>query len=64
MQCVVDWGGGGMRFVKNDKLRVRAKCQPPCKFIAYLAKMSREMTYQFKTLNLEHTCIRIYKNPR
>ena len=53
-----------MRFVKNDKLRVRAKCQPPCKFIAYLAKMSREMTYQFKTLNLEHTCIRIYKNPR
>ena len=26
--------------------------------------MSREMTYQFKTLNLEHTCTRGYKNPR
>nr|POE65458.1 hypothetical protein CFP56_49537 [Quercus suber] len=26
--------------------------------------MSREMTYQLKTLNLEHTCTRSYKNPR
>ena len=57
-------GRWGVRFVKNDKLRVRAKCQHPCKFTAYLAKMSREMTYQLKTLNLEHTCIRSYKNPR
>nr|POE55880.1 hypothetical protein CFP56_66001 [Quercus suber] len=30
-------GGWGVKFVKNDKVRVRAKCQPPCKFIAYLA---------------------------
>ena len=27
-------GGWGMKFVKNDKLRVRAKCQPPYKFTA------------------------------
>ncbi|XP_030939765.1 uncharacterized protein LOC115964636 [Quercus lobata] len=26
--------------------------------------MSREMTYQLKTLNLEHTCTKSYKNPR
>ena len=57
-------GGWGVRFVKNDKLRVRTKCQLPCKFIAYLAKMSKEMTYQLKTLNLEHTYTRSYKNPR
>ena len=50
--------------MKNNKLRVKAKCQPPCKFTAYLAKMSREITYQLKTLNLEHTCARSYKNPR
>ena len=30
----------------------------------YLAKMSREISYQLKTLNLEHTCTRSYKNPR
>nr|POF21006.1 hypothetical protein CFP56_59200 [Quercus suber] len=57
-------GGWGVKFVKNDKLRVRAKCQPPCKFTAYLAKLPREMSYQLKTLNLEHTCTRSYKNPR
>ena len=48
-------GEWGVKFMKNDKLRVRAKCQPPYKLIAYLAKMSREMCYQLKTLNLEHT---------
>ena len=53
-----------MKFVKNDKLRVRAKCQPPCKFTTYLAKLPREMSYQLKTLSLEHTCTRSYKNPR
>ena len=53
-----------MKFVKNDKLRVRAKCQPPCKFTAYLAKLPMEMSYQLKTLNFEHTCTRSYKNPR
>ena len=37
-------GGWGVKFVKNDKLRVRAKCQPPCKFTAYLAKLPKEMS--------------------
>jgi len=37
-------GGWGVKFVKNDKVRVRAKCQPPCKFTAYLAKLPREMS--------------------
>ena len=57
-------GGWGVKFVKNDKVRVRAQCQPPCKFTAYLAKLPREVSYQLKTLNLEHTCTRCYKNPR
>lgn len=56
--------------MKNDKVRVRAKCQPPYKFTAsykfttYLAKLPREMSWQLKTLNMEHTCTRSYKNPR
>ena len=38
-------GGWGVKFVKNDKVRVRVKCQPPCKFTAYLAKLPREMSW-------------------
>jgi hypothetical protein len=41
---------GGLDFVKNDKVRVRAVCQEGCKFVAYLAKFPRELTFQLKTL--------------
>jgi hypothetical protein len=57
-------GGWGIRFVKNDKVRVRAVCQEGCKFVAYLAKLPRELTFQLKTLQLEHSCSRCFKNPR
>ena len=57
-------GGWWIRFVRNDLQRVRAVCQESCKFVAYLAKLSREKSYQLRTLNLEHTCTRSYKNPR
>ena len=50
--------------MKNDKVRVRVKCQPPCKFTAYLAKLPREMNWQLKTLDMERTYTRSYKNPR
>ena len=57
-------GGWGIKFVKNDLVRVRAQCQPGCKFVAYLAKVPREKSYRLKTLNLTHTCSRSYRNPR
>ncbi|GMY06045.1 hypothetical protein FCV25MIE_01284 [Fagus crenata] len=57
-------GGWGIRFVKNDKVRVRAICQEGCKFIAFLAKLPRELTFQLKTLQLEHSCSRCFKNPK
>ena len=66
-EAVTDYvvhGGWGIRFVKNDLQRVRAVCQENCKFVAYLAKLPREKSYQLRTLNLEHTCTRSYKNPR
>ena len=44
--------------------RVRVVCQENCKFVPYLAKLPREKSYQLRTLNLEHTCTRSYKNPR
>ena len=51
-------------FVKNDLQKVRAVCQESYKFVAYPAKLPREKSYQLRTLNLEHTCTRSYKNPR
>ena len=50
--------------MKNDLVRVRVRCQPRCKFVAYLAKVPREKSFRLKTLNMEHTCIRSYRNPR
>ena len=43
-------GGRGIRFVKNDKVRVKAVCQEGCKFVTYLAKLPRELSFQLKTL--------------
>ena len=57
-------GGWGIRFIKNDLQRVRAVYQENCKFIAYLTKVRRERSYQLRTLTLEHTCFRSFKNPR
>ena len=57
-------GGWEIKFVKNDLQRVRAVCQEGCKFVAYLTKVPRERSYQLRTLTLEHTCSRTYKNPR
>ena len=66
-EAIMDYvvsGGWGIRFVKNDLQRVRAVCQEGCKFVAYLTKVPRERSYQLRTLTLEHTCSRTYKNPR
>ena len=57
-------GGWEIRFVKNDLQRVRAVCQKRCKFVAYLTNVPRERSYQLRTLTLEYTCSRSYKNPR
>ncbi|KAK9988396.1 hypothetical protein SO802_028635 [Lithocarpus litseifolius] len=57
-------GGWGIKFLKNDLVRVRARCQPGCKIVAYLAKVSREKSFRLKKLNMEHTCSRSYRNPR
>ena len=57
-------GGWGIRFIKNDLQRVRVVCQENCKFIAYLTKVPSERSYQLRTLTLEHTCFRSFKNLR
>ncbi|XP_075671528.1 uncharacterized protein LOC142641051 isoform X2 [Castanea sativa] len=65
--AIIDYAvhdGWGIKFVKNDLVRVRARCQPWCKFVAHLAKMSKEKSFRLKTLNMEHSCSRSYRNPR
>ncbi|KAK9986997.1 hypothetical protein SO802_031948 [Lithocarpus litseifolius] len=57
-------GGWGIKFVKNNLVRVRARCQAGCKFFTYLAKVPREKSFRLKTLNMEHTYSRSYRNPR
>ena len=42
-------GGWGICFKKYDKVRVRAVCQDGCKWIAYVAKMRDQMTFQMRT---------------
>nr|POE84230.1 hypothetical protein CFP56_57793 [Quercus suber] len=55
---------GGSNLQKNDLQRIKAVCQKNYKFVAYLTKVPREKNYQLRTLNLDHTCSRSYKNPR
>lgn len=57
-------GGWNIRFVKNDKTRVRAKCVEGCKWVAYCSKVQNERTFQLKTLVDEHTCSKSFKNRR
>ena len=56
--------GWRIRFVKNDPQMVRAVCQKYCKFVVYLIKVLKERSYQLRTLTLENTCSRSFKNPR
>ena len=48
----------------NEKWRVRAKCQPPCKWMIYASKESKSSTnLQVKTFNHKHThCRHATKN--
>ncbi|GMY10316.1 hypothetical protein FCV25MIE_05555 [Fagus crenata] len=57
-------GGHGIRFEKNDKVRVRAVCKKGCKWVTYAVKMVGEMTCQLRTFVNEHTCSRSYLNSR
>ncbi|KAH7861551.1 hypothetical protein Vadar_027631 [Vaccinium darrowii] len=57
-------GGYAIKFKKNDKERVRAVCEAHCPWVILCAKLDGQLTYQLKTVNLEHKCTRTYKNPR
>lgn len=55
----------GRQFVwkKNDSGRARAVCKDnDCPWVAYCSRGSNDKAYQIKTLDLEHTCSRVFTN--
>nr|XP_027191059.1 uncharacterized protein LOC101498519 [Cicer arietinum] len=53
--------GRDLKFIKNDKLRVRVKCKKGCEWFAYCAKLPDEDTWQLRKLVDTHSCNREYK---
>ncbi|KAM7254370.1 hypothetical protein ACFE04_021510 [Oxalis oulophora] len=56
-------GGYKIRFKKNDRKRVRAKCGDGCKWEILISKVGRDIYWQVKTLISGHTCSRSITNP-
>ena len=56
--------GRPCKFVKQDKIRLKAKCRSEgCDWLIYAAKLSREGSVQIKTFENTHKCGFIYDNP-
>ncbi|KAH7861322.1 hypothetical protein Vadar_024596 [Vaccinium darrowii] len=51
-----------VKLAKNDKLRVRAKCQKGCPWEVYARKMLAEESYQVRTYRAIHKCRLSYTN--
>lgn len=51
-----------MKFIKNEKEKVRVMCLIGCPWIVYATQVRDEKTFQVKTYNVEHTCGRVFKN--
>ncbi|XP_061342430.1 uncharacterized protein LOC133288634 [Gastrolobium bilobum] len=52
-------------WVKNDKVRARAKCSnEDCEWMIYCSRSNKFNCFQVKTFNDNHSCCRILKNKR
>ncbi|GMP88816.1 hypothetical protein CsSME_00040659 [Camellia sinensis var. sinensis] len=51
-----------IKLVKNDSMRVRATCKPPCECILYASKMQGQPSFQIKTYVPTHNCGIIFYN--
>ncbi|KAF7823581.1 uncharacterized protein G2W53_021725 [Senna tora] len=64
-QAIRDYAVAGsydLKFVKNDKLRIRVKCSGKCPFLMYCARDNETNTFQVKTLVDIHKCCRSFRN--
>ena len=56
--------GKPRKLMKQDKIRLRAKCRSEgCDWLIYAAKLSGEGCVQIKTFENTHKCGFIYDNP-
>ncbi|KAK4421664.1 hypothetical protein Salat_2117000 [Sesamum alatum] len=54
-----------IKFVKNDKIRVRAKCEGVnCPWVVLASKMRNSDAFQIKTINSTHSCGRTLSRHR
>ncbi|KAH7845309.1 hypothetical protein Vadar_000555 [Vaccinium darrowii] len=51
-----------VKLVKNDKQRIRARCEKKCQRELYVAKVMTESTYQVRTYRGIHNCGKTYSN--
>ncbi|RYR58642.1 hypothetical protein Ahy_A05g024511 [Arachis hypogaea] len=50
-----------IKFKKCDLVRVRAICQKDCPFWLYAHRVGDESTWQLRSLNLQHTCMKTHR---
>ncbi|KAH7841102.1 hypothetical protein Vadar_025611 [Vaccinium darrowii] len=51
-----------VKLVKNDKRRIRARCEKPCQWEVYTVKVLGDSSYQVRTYSAKHSCIKTYTN--
>ena len=51
-----------VKFVKNEKDKVRVVCSAGCPWVVYAAQVRDGKTFRARTYNAEHTCGRVLKN--
>ncbi|KAJ9675836.1 hypothetical protein PVL29_024670 [Vitis rotundifolia] len=54
--------GRNVKFVKNEKDKVRVVCSKGCPWVVYVAEVRDEKKFQVRTYNGQHTCSRVLKN--
>ncbi|XP_058784424.1 uncharacterized protein LOC131659227 [Vicia villosa] len=64
-EAIVQWSvlnGREIKFVKNDKVKVRVVCKGNCGFLALVSKVGNKHTYRMKKWLGPHTCGRVLNN--
>ena len=52
--------GRNLKYIKNDKIRVRVRCKDGCEWEGYWAKLDVEDTWQLRKVVDTHSCSREY----
>ena len=53
-----------LKYVKNERNRIRVKCEDQCPFVLLVSKGNDNLGLVVKTLVQDHNCYRTLTNPR